>query len=96
MGLTASQAGDVPAELTVDRVAAALQDLQQHLEHSQKDLVMCAQCTQKSYIAVGLLDKHCAKARMGVSPCRELGLLRWGGRRITITSATTVQLSSPT
>ncbi|OWK50835.1 Centrosome-associated protein CEP250 [Lonchura striata] len=65
MGLTASQAGDVPAELTVDRVAAALQHLQQHLEHSQKDLVMCAQCTQKSYIAVGLLDKHCAKARMG-------------------------------
>ncbi|XP_077643163.1 centrosome-associated protein CEP250 isoform X3 [Lonchura striata] len=38
MGLTASQAGDVPAELTVDRVAAALQHLQQHLEHSQKDL----------------------------------------------------------
>ncbi|XP_053849124.1 centrosome-associated protein CEP250 [Vidua macroura] len=38
LGLTASQAGDVPAELTVDRVAAALQDLQQHLEHSQKDL----------------------------------------------------------
>uniref|UniRef100_A0A8C3QZ31 Centrosome-associated protein CEP250 n=1 Tax=Cyanoderma ruficeps TaxID=181631 RepID=A0A8C3QZ31_9PASS len=38
VGLTASQAGDVPAELTVDRVAAALQDLQQHLEHSQKDL----------------------------------------------------------
>nr|XP_041576235.1 centrosome-associated protein CEP250 isoform X6 [Taeniopygia guttata] len=38
MGLTASQAGDVPAELTVDRVATALQDLQQHLEHSQKDL----------------------------------------------------------
>ncbi|XP_041346436.1 LOW QUALITY PROTEIN: centrosome-associated protein CEP250 [Pyrgilauda ruficollis] len=38
MGLTASQAGDVPTELTVDRVAAALQDLQQHLEHSQKDL----------------------------------------------------------
>ncbi|RMB95561.1 hypothetical protein DUI87_27671 [Hirundo rustica rustica] len=38
MGLTASQAGDVPAELTVDRVAAAVQDLQQHLEHSQKDL----------------------------------------------------------
>ncbi|XP_066186562.1 centrosome-associated protein CEP250 isoform X2 [Sylvia atricapilla] len=38
VGLIASQAGDVPAELTVDRVAAALQDLQQHLEHSQKDL----------------------------------------------------------
>ncbi|XP_057891973.1 centrosome-associated protein CEP250 isoform X1 [Melospiza georgiana] len=38
MGLTASQAGDVSTELTVDRVAAALQDLQQHLEHSQKDL----------------------------------------------------------
>ncbi|CAN8191584.1 unnamed protein product [Coccothraustes coccothraustes] len=38
MGLTASQTGDVPAELTVDGVAAALQDLQQHLEHSQKDL----------------------------------------------------------
>ncbi|XP_014741683.1 PREDICTED: centrosome-associated protein CEP250 [Sturnus vulgaris] len=38
VGLTASQAGDGHAELTVDRVAAALQDLQQHLEHSQKDL----------------------------------------------------------
>ncbi|XP_062361087.1 centrosome-associated protein CEP250 [Cinclus cinclus] len=38
MGLTASQARDVPAELTVDTVAAALQDLQQHLEHSQKEL----------------------------------------------------------
>ncbi|XP_039567222.1 centrosome-associated protein CEP250 [Passer montanus] len=38
MGLIAPQAGDVPTELTVDRVAAALQDLQQHLEHSQKDL----------------------------------------------------------
>ncbi|XP_039419512.1 centrosome-associated protein CEP250 [Corvus cornix cornix] len=38
LGLSASQDGDVPAELTVDRVAAALQDLQQHLEHSQKDL----------------------------------------------------------
>ncbi|XP_054130361.1 centrosome-associated protein CEP250-like [Melozone crissalis] len=38
MGLTASQARDVSTELTVDRVAAALQDLQQHLEHSQKDL----------------------------------------------------------
>ncbi|XP_038015131.1 centrosome-associated protein CEP250 isoform X2 [Motacilla alba alba] len=38
MGLTASQAGDVSTELTVDRVAAALQDLQQHLEHSQKDV----------------------------------------------------------
>ncbi|KAI1233264.1 hypothetical protein IHE44_0004431, partial [Lamprotornis superbus] len=38
VGLTASQAGDVHAEFTVDRVAAALQDLQQHLEHSQKDL----------------------------------------------------------
>ncbi|XP_056363140.1 centrosome-associated protein CEP250-like [Oenanthe melanoleuca] len=38
VGLAASQSGDVPAELTVDRVAAYLQDLQQHLEHSQKDL----------------------------------------------------------
>ncbi|XP_048177963.1 centrosome-associated protein CEP250 isoform X2 [Corvus hawaiiensis] len=38
LGLSASQDGDVPAELRVDRVAAALQDLQQHLEHSQKDL----------------------------------------------------------
>ncbi|XP_023795758.1 LOW QUALITY PROTEIN: centrosome-associated protein CEP250 [Cyanistes caeruleus] len=38
MGLTDYQAGDVPADLTVDRVTAALQDLQQHLEHSQKDL----------------------------------------------------------
>ncbi|XP_033375068.1 centrosome-associated protein CEP250 [Parus major] len=38
VGLTDSQAGDVPADLTVDRVTAALQDLQQHLEHSQKDL----------------------------------------------------------
>lgn len=70
MGLTVSQAGDVPTELTVDRVAAALQDLQQHLEHSQKDLVMCAQCTQKSCLTFGLLDKHHAKARMDVSPCR--------------------------
>lgn len=40
MGPSASQARDVPAELTVDRVAAALQDLQQHLEHFQKDLVI--------------------------------------------------------
>ncbi|TRZ08709.1 hypothetical protein HGM15179_018385 [Zosterops borbonicus] len=38
MSLTASQARDIPAELTVDRVVAALQDLWQHLEHSQKDL----------------------------------------------------------
>lgn len=86
MGLTASQAGDVPTELTVDRVAAALQDLQQHLEHSQKDLVMCAQCTLKPCLAAGLLDKHHAKARMDVSPCRGVGSLAWGGRRITITS----------
>ncbi|XP_016158603.1 PREDICTED: centrosome-associated protein CEP250 [Ficedula albicollis] len=38
VGLAASQSEDVPAEFTVDRVAAYLQDLQQHLEHSQKDL----------------------------------------------------------
>ncbi|XP_054029312.1 centrosome-associated protein CEP250 [Dryobates pubescens] len=33
-----TQAGDLPAELTVDRVAAALQDLQQHLKQTQHDL----------------------------------------------------------
>ncbi|XP_027574919.2 centrosome-associated protein CEP250 isoform X1 [Pipra filicauda] len=38
VGLTASQARDLPTELTVDRVAAALQDLRQHLEQTQKDL----------------------------------------------------------
>lgn len=96
MGLTASQARDVPAELTVDRVAAALQDLQQHLEHFQKDLVICAQYTQKSCLAAGLLNKHSAKARRGVNPCRGVGSLAWGGRRLTITSTSTVQLPSAT
>ncbi|XP_008945178.1 PREDICTED: centrosome-associated protein CEP250, partial [Merops nubicus] len=37
-GVTVSQAWDLPAELTVDRVAAALQDLQQHLQQTQQDL----------------------------------------------------------
>ncbi|XP_009959443.1 PREDICTED: centrosome-associated protein CEP250-like, partial [Leptosomus discolor] len=37
-GLTVSQARDLPAELTVDRVAAALQDLHQHLKQTQQDL----------------------------------------------------------
>ncbi|NWR76319.1 CP250 protein, partial [Centropus unirufus] len=35
---TVSQPGDVPAELTVDRVAVALQDLRQHLQQAQEDL----------------------------------------------------------
>lgn len=96
MSPTASQARDVPTELTVDRVAAALRDLWQHLEHSQKDLVMCAQCTRKSCPAAGLLDEQSAKARMGGSPCRGVGSLPWGGRRITITSTSSVQLPSPT
>ncbi|XP_068856008.1 centrosome-associated protein CEP250-like isoform X2 [Aphelocoma coerulescens] len=38
VSLTASQARDVPTELTVDRVAAALRDLWKQLEHSQEDL----------------------------------------------------------
>ncbi|XP_058717407.1 centrosome-associated protein CEP250-like [Poecile atricapillus] len=38
VSLTASQARDVPTELTVDGAAAALQDLCQQLECSQKDL----------------------------------------------------------
>ncbi|XP_023793676.1 centrosome-associated protein CEP250-like isoform X2 [Cyanistes caeruleus] len=38
VSLTASQAGDVPTELAVDGAAAALQDLWQQLECSQKDL----------------------------------------------------------
>ncbi|NXO52537.1 CP250 protein, partial [Aramus guarauna] len=37
-GLTVSQARDLPAELTADRVAAALQDLHQHLKQTQQDL----------------------------------------------------------
>ncbi|XP_074698827.1 centrosome-associated protein CEP250 isoform X3 [Strix aluco] len=37
-GPAVSQARDLPAELTVDRVAAALQDLRQHLEQTQQDL----------------------------------------------------------
>lgn len=76
MSLTASQARDVPAELTVDEVGAALQDLWQHLEHSQKDVVMCAQCTQKSCPAVGLLGKQGTNTRLGDSPCREVGPLQ--------------------
>ncbi|NXL89550.1 CP250 protein, partial [Alectura lathami] len=36
--LTASQARDLPVELTVDRVAAALQDLRQDLKQTQQDL----------------------------------------------------------
>lgn len=40
-GGTVSQDGDLPVELTVDRVAAALQDLHQHLKQTQQDLVMC-------------------------------------------------------
>ncbi|KAM6054219.1 LOW QUALITY PROTEIN: uncharacterized protein VSU04_011453 [Chlamydotis macqueenii] len=37
-GLNVSQARDLPAELTVDRVAAALEDLRQHLKQTQQDL----------------------------------------------------------
>ncbi|NXR02763.1 CP250 protein, partial [Sagittarius serpentarius] len=37
-GLTVSQAKDLPAELTVDRLAAALQDLRQHLKQTQHHL----------------------------------------------------------
>ncbi|NXT81098.1 CP250 protein, partial [Zapornia atra] len=37
-GPAVSQARDLPAELTVDRVAAALQDLHQHLKQTQQDL----------------------------------------------------------
>ncbi|XP_074740603.1 centrosome-associated protein CEP250-like [Strix uralensis] len=37
-GPAVSQARDLPAELTVDRVAAALRDLRQHLEQTQQDL----------------------------------------------------------
>ncbi|XP_042656756.1 centrosome-associated protein CEP250 isoform X3 [Tyto alba] len=36
--LAVSQARDLPAELTADRVAAALQDLHQHLKQTQQDL----------------------------------------------------------
>ncbi|XP_074748981.1 uncharacterized protein LOC141953935 [Strix uralensis] len=37
-GPAVSQARDLPAEFTVDRVAAALQELRQHLEQAQQDL----------------------------------------------------------
>lgn len=36
-----SQARGLPAEVTVDSVAAALQDLRQHLKQTQQDLVTC-------------------------------------------------------
>lgn len=52
--LTVSQARDLPAELTVDRVAAALQDLHQHLKQTQLDLVMCVHCIQKPCTSAGL------------------------------------------
>ncbi|NXD15910.1 CP250 protein, partial [Nothocercus nigrocapillus] len=37
-GLTVSQAGDLPVDITVDRVAATLRDLHQDLKHTQQDL----------------------------------------------------------
>lgn len=72
MNPAAAQARDAPTELTVDRVAAALQELWQHLEHSQKDLVMCAQCTQESCPAAGQAESQC---QAGASPCRGVGSL---------------------
>lgn len=52
--LTVSQAKDLPVELMVDRVAAALQDLRQDLKQTQQDLVMCLCSAPRS--PVPLLD----------------------------------------